>query len=98
MLMKQIIDAYEVLDSSFVIGEAVKEYLLGIKADANVEVYELVGPKGSTDMLKVRIPGNNGKTNVEMLQQSVFLEDLVESVHVRNVSDSYQMVTVLSVQ
>ena len=46
MLMKQIIDAYEVLDSSFVTGEAVKEYLLGIKADANVEVYELVGPKG----------------------------------------------------
>ena len=63
MLMKQIIDAYEVLDSSFVTGEAVKEYLLGIKADANVEVYELVGPKGSTDMLKVRIPGKNGKTN-----------------------------------
>ena len=43
MLMKQIIDAYEVLDSSFVTGEAVKEYLLGIKEDANVEVYELVG-------------------------------------------------------
>ena len=63
MLMKQIIDAYEVLDSSFVTGEAVKEYLLGIKADSNVEVYELVGPKGSTDMLKVRIPGKNGKTN-----------------------------------
>ena len=62
MLMKQIIDAYEVLDSSFVTGEAVKEYLLGIKADANVEVYELVGPKGSTDMLKVRIPGKYGKT------------------------------------
>ena len=37
------------------------------------------------------------KQTVEMLQQSVFLEDLVESVHVRNVSDSYQMVTVLSV-
>ena len=52
MLMKQIIDAYEVLDSSFVTGEAVKEYLLGIKADANVEVYELVGPKGSTNIMK----------------------------------------------
>ena len=75
MLMKQIIDAYEVLDSSFVTGEAVKEYLLGIKADANVEVYELVGPKGSTDMLKVRIPGKMVKQTVEMLQQSVFLED-----------------------
>ena len=30
----------KVLDSSFVTGEAVKEYLLGIKEDANVEVYE----------------------------------------------------------
>ena len=57
MLMKEIIAAYDVLDSSFVTGEEVKKYLLGIKADANVEVYELVGPKGSTDMLKVRIPG-----------------------------------------
>ena len=63
MLMKEIIAAYDVLDSSFVTGEEVKKYLLGIKADANVEVYELVGPKGSTDMLKVRIPGKNGKTN-----------------------------------
>ena len=26
-------------------------------------MYPLVGPKGSTDMLKVRIPGKNGKTN-----------------------------------
>ena len=42
MLMKEIIAAYDVLDSSFVTGEEVKKYLLGIKADANVEVYELV--------------------------------------------------------
>ena len=63
MLMKEIIAAYDVLDSSFVTGEEVKKYLLGIKSDANVEVYELVGPKGSTDMLKVRISGKNGKTN-----------------------------------
>ena len=61
MLMKQIIEAYEVLDSSYVTGEAVKKYLQGIKEDADIEVYELVGPKGSTDMLKVRIPGKNGK-------------------------------------
>lgn len=83
MLMKQIIDAYEVLDSSFVTGEAVKEYLLGIKEDANVEVYELVGPKGSTDMLKVRIPGKNGKTNGgDAPTNRSSWKDLVESVHV----------------
>lgn len=30
MLMKQIIDAYEVLDSTYVTGEKVKEYLLAL--------------------------------------------------------------------
>ena len=89
MLMKEIIAAYDVLDSSFVTGEEVKKYLLGIKADANVEVYELVGPKGSTDMLKVRIPGKNGKTNGEMLLQSDSLADLAELAHVRNVLALY---------
>ena len=86
MLMKEIIAAYDVLDSSFVTGEEVKKYLLGIKADANVEVYELVGPKGSTDMLKVRIPGKNGKTNGG---QSDSLADLAELAHVRNVLALY---------
>ena len=40
-----------------------ENYLRGIKADADIEVYELKGPKGSTDMVKVRIPGTRGKTN-----------------------------------
>ena len=62
MLMKQIIEAYDVLDSSYVTGETVEEYLRTIQPDADITVYELQGPKGSTDMLKVRIPGSNGKT------------------------------------
>lgn len=53
MLMKHIIDAYEVLDSTYVTGEKVKEYLLGIKPDANIEVYELVGPKGSLSLIHI---------------------------------------------
>lgn len=63
MLMKQIIDAYEVLDSAFVTGEKVADFLRSIQPDVDVTVYELKGQKGSTDMLKVRIPGKNGKTN-----------------------------------
>lgn len=51
------------LDSSTVTGKDVENYLRGIKADADIEVYELKGPKGSTDMVKVRIPGTRGKTN-----------------------------------
>ncbi len=30
--------------------------------EANIEVYPLEGPKGKTDMVKVRIPGTNGKS------------------------------------
>lgn len=62
MLIKQIIEAFDILDSASASGEQVKAYLHSIKADANVEVYELKGPKGKTDMLKVRIPGTNGKS------------------------------------
>lgn len=63
MLIKQIIEAYDVLDNASVSGKDVENYLKSIKADANVEVYELVGPKGSTDMVKVRIPGSKGKSS-----------------------------------
>lgn len=62
MLMKQILEAYDVLDDSFVTGKKVEEYLRGIKADASIEVYELKGSKGSTDMVRVMIPGTMGKT------------------------------------
>lgn len=63
MLIKQIIETFDVLDSSTVTGKDVENYLRGIKADADIKVYELKGPKGSTDMVKVRIPGTRGKTN-----------------------------------
>ncbi len=63
MLLKQIMETYDVLDSSTVNGKAVEAYLKSIRPDTNVEVYELEGPQGTTDMVKVRIPGGNGKTN-----------------------------------
>ena len=62
-MIKQTIETFDVLDSSTVTGKDVENYLRGIKADADIEVYELKGPKGSTDMVKVRIPGTRGKTN-----------------------------------
>ena len=62
MLIKQIMEVFDVLDSSTVTGKSVEEYLRSIKADANIEVYALKGPKGeSTDMVKVRIPGTKRK-------------------------------------
>lgn len=61
MLLKQVLEAYDLLDDGGVTGEKVAEYLRGIKGDADIDVYELEGERGTTDMLKVRIPGTNGK-------------------------------------
>ncbi len=63
MLLKQILEAYDVLDNSTVSGKDVEAYLKSIRPDANVEVYALKGPKGTTDMVKVRIPGSRGKSS-----------------------------------
>ncbi|MGC6174200.1 DUF1177 domain-containing protein [Lacrimispora sp. 38-1] len=62
MLMKQLIEVYDLLDSSYASGKQVEQYLKGIRSDADVEVYTLEGPKGKTDMVKVRIPGTKGKS------------------------------------
>lgn len=61
MLIKQVLEVFDLLDSSRVDGAAVRAYLQSMNPDADVEVYPLVGPKGSTDMVKVRIPGKNGR-------------------------------------
>lgn len=62
MLMKQLIEVYDLLDSSYASGKQVESYLKGIRSDADVEVYTLEGPKGKTDMVKVRITGIKGKS------------------------------------
>lgn len=61
MLMKQILDVYELLDSASASGEAVKEYLESLGGNGLVESYELRGADGSTDMVRIVIPGTNGK-------------------------------------
>lgn len=63
MLIKQLLEVYDVLDASNASGETVEAYLRGIRKDADIHVYPLVGPKGKTDMVKVRIHGSRGKTS-----------------------------------
>ena len=75
MLFKQLIEAFDIIDSKNVNGNSVASYLKSIKQDADIQVYPLVGPKGSTDMLKIRIPGLHGKTSGAMLRQLDFLGD-----------------------
>ena len=63
MLIKQIIDMYELLDDGRVDGAAVVDFLKAIDPQVNAETYPLVGPRGTTHMVKVRIPGSKGKSS-----------------------------------
>ncbi|MGL6202551.1 MAG: DUF1177 domain-containing protein [Lachnospiraceae bacterium] len=62
MILKQIIEVYDILDNSQVTGADVAEYLKSIRTDVDVSVNKLEGAKGSTDMVKIRISGTNGKS------------------------------------
>ncbi len=61
MLIKQVIELFDILDAPDADGMKVKEYMHSIDKDADVNVYPLVGPKGKTDMVRITIPGRNGK-------------------------------------
>lgn len=62
MLIKQLIEVFDLLDSSTASGKAVEQYLKSVNPDAGTEVFTLTGPRGKTDMVRVNIPGKNGKT------------------------------------
>lgn len=61
MLLKQLVEVYDLLDDSRVDGKSVVDYLKTIDPEVNAETYPLTGPRGTTHMVKVRIPGSNGK-------------------------------------
>ena len=62
MALKQVLEAYELMDSPKVDGDQVKGMLLdaGIK---HVESQRVYGPKGHTDFIRAVIPGSKGKTS-----------------------------------
>lgn len=62
MLLKQILEIYELLDDPNSSGVRVVEYLKTLSAQCQAETYPLCGPQGSTDMVRIRIPGHCGKT------------------------------------
>lgn len=61
MLLKQILELFDILDSSRADGAAVGRYLREIQKEADIDVFELRGANGKTDMIRVRIPGTEGK-------------------------------------
>ncbi|GIP24920.1 hypothetical protein J23TS9_00500 [Paenibacillus sp. J23TS9] len=62
MTLKQTMIALDALDDANATGEKVKE-LLGSYPDVTVEVKKVTGEKGSTDFIKIMIPGTEGKAN-----------------------------------
>ena len=59
MAWKQTIEAYELLDSAIVSGEKVAQVLR--KRGLTSEVITVEGEKGSTDFVRITVPGTEGK-------------------------------------
>ncbi len=53
---------YEIMDDQTVTGEKVKEYLSSISKNGQIAIHTIEGKEGSTDFIKVVVPGKNGKS------------------------------------
>lgn len=60
MAFKQVMEIYEILDSAKVNGEEVAS-LLKARGIPDVEVISVQGERGSTEVIKIWIPGANGR-------------------------------------
>jgi hypothetical protein len=60
MTLKQTIEIYELLDSAIVSGEQVAKWLMS-QGETRVTVTTVQGEKGSTDFVRITIPGLQGK-------------------------------------
>lgn len=60
MLMRQILDVYDLLDRADASGALMEHYMRELGAE-DVVVTPIEGPKGRTDMIRITIPGVKGK-------------------------------------
>lgn len=60
--MKQLMEVFELVDDAYASGSKMKQYLQGVNPAAQVETFKLSGNQGSTDVIRVLIPGRHGKT------------------------------------
>lgn len=61
MIYRQLLDLFDILDSPSASGQVVVDYFRAIDPACDAETYTLTGEKGSTDMVRVRIPGSRGR-------------------------------------
>ena len=59
-MLKQVIEVMELLDSAVVTGDDVREFLQG-RGLKDIEVKTIIGEKGSTDFVKIKVKGGHGK-------------------------------------
>ena len=59
-MLKQVIEVMELLDSSKISGEDVKK-VMGKRGIPDVTIKAITREKGSTDFIKIKIPGTSGK-------------------------------------
>lgn len=61
MLLKQILEVYEYIDKADANGNEIKKYMESYGGE-DIEVKTIEGEKGSTDFIRIRIPGTRGKS------------------------------------
>lgn len=61
LMLKQIIEVMELLDSALITGADIKN-LLKTRGLSDITLKTIQGEKGSTDFIKIKIPGTGGKT------------------------------------
>ncbi|XCP85042.1 DUF1177 domain-containing protein [Roseburia hominis] len=61
MLMRQILDVYDLLDRADASGAMMEEYMRSLGGE-DIVVTTIEGAKGKTDMIRITIPGKNGKS------------------------------------
>lgn len=59
-MLKQVMETYELMDDARVSGAAIESYLRG-KGLADINVERITGAKGSTDFIRIVVPGTSGK-------------------------------------
>lgn len=62
MLLKQVIEVYDLVDRADTSGDLVKNYMEDLGAK-DIKLKTIKGEKGKTDFIKITIAGTNGKSN-----------------------------------
>ncbi|MDA8228590.1 MAG: DUF1177 domain-containing protein [Desulfitobacterium hafniense] len=61
MLLKQLMEVYELIDRADANGNSLKEFLEKTYDAKDITVKKITGDKGSTDFIRIRIAGTRGK-------------------------------------